>query len=149
MPIGPRASLTICALTFFLLVANSHADIAVIVSKDSPITSATTEEISALFLAKTNRLKGTALTPIDMVNGDELRNTFYRSVTKKSPMQMKAYWSRLIFTGKGIPPPMGESAEDVIDMIIEEPEHIGYVEISDVDSSVKVLLTVTTLEADG
>ncbi|MBL4867012.1 MAG: phosphate ABC transporter substrate-binding protein [Pseudomonadales bacterium] len=144
MPAGSRVYPALHAIAFLLLAANSHADIAVIVSKDSTISSATTEEVSALFLAKTNRLKGTPLTPIDMINGEELRNTFYRLVTKKSPMQMKAYWSRLIFTGKGIPPPMAESAEDVIDMIIEEPDHIGYVSMEEVNDSVKVLLTVVS-----
>ncbi|MBL4867188.1 MAG: phosphate ABC transporter substrate-binding protein [Pseudomonadales bacterium] len=139
---------TISFMMAFLLAANSHADIVVIVSKDSPLSSVTIDEISALFLAKTNRLQGSPLKPVDMISGDELRDTFYRSVTKKSPMQMKAYWSRLIFTGKGIPPPMAESAEDVIDMIVEEPNHIGYVEAEEVNDSVKVLLTVPSFETN-
>ena len=131
----------VVGLMFFLSV-KSHADIAVIVSQNSSINSATIKEISALFLAKTNRLKGTSLHPIDLIQDGSIRNTFYRSVTKKSPMQMKAYWSRLIFTGKGIPPSTVESAEDVIDIIIEEPNHIGYINTKDVSSDVKVLLTV-------
>ncbi|MBL4867779.1 MAG: hypothetical protein JKY67_15530 [Pseudomonadales bacterium] len=135
-----RAFITSVGIVLLLSV-KSYADIAVIVSQNSPLTSATTDEISALFLAKTNRLKGVHLKPIDILSGEKIRNTFYKAVTKKSPMQMKAYWSRLIFTGKGIPPSIAESAEDVIDMIIEEPNQIGYIDIKDVNSDVKVILT--------
>ncbi|MBV1880273.1 MAG: phosphate ABC transporter substrate-binding protein [Pseudomonadales bacterium] len=108
----------------------------------------TAKEVSALFLAKTNRLNGTSLKPIDMPNGNSLRNDFYLSMTKKSAMQMKAYWSRLIFTGKGIPPPVAESAEDVIDIISEELNYIGYVNTEDTGNKVKVLLTLPTLNSD-
>ena len=61
---------------------------------------------------------------------------------------MKAYWSRLIFTGKGIPPPIAESTEDVIDMISEELNYIGYVNAEDTDNNVKVLLTLPTMNPD-
>ncbi|MBL4867190.1 MAG: phosphate ABC transporter substrate-binding protein [Pseudomonadales bacterium] len=142
-----RAYFAGCLISL-LLASNCYGDIAVIVSHDSPLNSATPQEISALFLAKTNRLTGIYLKPIDMLNGDELRDIFYRVVTKKSPMQMKAYWSRLIFTGKGIPPTNVESAEDVIDIVAEEPSHIGYVNANEIIDRVKVLLTVSILVAD-
>ena len=83
-----------------------------------------------------------------MPNGNALRNDFYLSMTKKSAMQMKAYWSRLIFTGKGIPPPVAESAEDVIDIISDELNYIGYVDADDTGNRVKVLLTLPALNSD-
>lgn len=133
----------LCSLILFvtMLVSTSgYADIAVIVSKDNSIDSATAEEISALFLAKTNRLKGMPLQTIDQLHSGTVRHLFYQQICRKSAMQMKAYWSRLIFTGKGMPPRVLESAEDIIDTIVEEPDHIGYVDINEINESVKVLL---------
>lgn len=142
MPIGHHAFIVVSLSVLFMFSTSSNADIAVIVNQNSPIDSATNKEISALFLAKTNRLNGSFLKTIDLLDSDTDRHLFYQQVSKKSAMQMKAYWSRLIFTGKGAPPLIVDSAEDVIDIIAEESDYIGYVNIEQIGESVKVLLTI-------
>ena len=144
----------IALITIFLFTQNSHARIAIIVNKDSPINSATEQEIAALFLAKTNRLKTFSFKTIDLMGVNEgadsnkennvngIRNRFYKIISNKSPMQMKAYWSRLIFTGKGVPPVAVLTIEEVIDIILDEPNYIGYVDESQVNDKIKVLITV-------
>lgn len=42
--------------------------------------------------------------PVDHSERAALRDAFYTKVTSKSPAQIKAYWSKIVFTGKGQPP---------------------------------------------
>ena len=57
---------------------------------------------------------------------------------RKSSSQIKAYWSKLVFTGKG-KPPTELSGADAIKFVAEKPYAIAYVDASKVDTSVKVL----------
>ena len=48
----------------------------------------------------------------------------------KSPAQMKAYWSKIIFTGRGQPPKEVPNSAAVKKGIVENPAVIGYVELN-------------------
>jgi hypothetical protein len=45
-----------------------------------------------------------AWTPIDQVVGSEIYVEFYKKVTGRDSAQIKAIWSRILFTGRGVPP---------------------------------------------
>ena len=49
-------------------------------------------------------------------------------------------WSRLIFTGKATPPKELPDAAAVKKAVATDPKAIGYIDKSEVDSTVKVLL---------
>lgn len=66
---------------------------------------------------------------------------FNKSVLNKSSSQLKAYWSKLIFTGKGTPPKVVESDAEIIKLVATNPNVIGYVNKSSVNDSVKVIAT--------
>jgi len=55
---------------------------------------------------------------------------------------MKAYWSRLVFTGKGKPPMSVGSASEMLSAVAADSSAIGYVDASQVNDSVKVVLTL-------
>jgi ABC-type phosphate transport system substrate-binding protein len=115
----------------------ARADVVVIVSAKNPASSMTAEEVSQIYLGKTNKLK-----PID--NGDKspARSQFYTKVTGKDEAQIKAIWSKLVFTGKATPPRELVSSADVVKAVAADPNAIGYVDKSAVDASVKVILEV-------
>jgi hypothetical protein len=54
---------------------------------------------------------------------------------------MKAYWSKIIFTGRGQPPNEVSSSAEMKKRIGENTAAIGYIELSMVDASVRVLPT--------
>jgi hypothetical protein len=56
--------------------------------------------------------------------------------------QVKATWSRLVFTGKASPPKELPDAAAVKKAVAADPKAIGYIEKSEVDSTVKVLLSL-------
>lgn len=52
---------------------------------------------------------------------------------------MKAYWSKLVFTGKGTPPQEVPGDAEVKALIGSNPSTIGYIDAGSVDASVKVV----------
>jgi hypothetical protein len=61
------------------------------------------------------------------------------SIAGKSAAQMKSHWSKIIFTGRGQPPKTVSSGVEVKKLIAANPQAIGYIERTAVDSSLKVL----------
>ncbi|PCJ16619.1 MAG: phosphate ABC transporter substrate-binding protein [Gammaproteobacteria bacterium] len=136
-------TITSIAIFNFTFTGYALADIAIIVHRDSPLANATPEEISKIFLAKTKTFpNGQKIKLLDLEEGDETRDKFYKAVANKTPSQVKAYWSRLIFTGKGQPPQVLIDSEEIIEAIEEDPNGIGYVDPEAITDSVKVILTI-------
>ena len=119
----------------------SFAGISVIVNANSSLDAANKTEVVNLFLNKSKSLQGQRLTPVDQSKGQAARQQFYESVVRKNESQLKAYWSRLIFTGKGLPPAEIGNSKSVINRVANDPKAIGYISSDKVDSSVKVLAT--------
>jgi hypothetical protein len=64
---------------------------------------------------------------------------FVSKVVDKDEAQMKSYWSRLIFTGKGVPPKVIESDAEVKDLVARNPDTIGFIDAASADATVKVV----------
>ena len=80
--------------------------------------------------------------PADQAESSAIRDQFYNKVTGKQAAQVKAAWSRLVFSGKGTPPKELASSAEVKKFVAANPDAIGYIEKSAVDGSVKTVLTV-------
>jgi len=133
-------ALILCATTFCMHSAFSQ--VAVVVSAKSDIGTLTSEQVSSIFLGKSDKFpNGTTALPLDQTAGSAIRSGFYDKVTGKSEAQVKAAWSRLVFSGKGTPPKEISSSAEVKKLVVANPNTIGYIEKSAVDSSVKVVLS--------
>lgn len=132
------------ALFFMLAAANlAFAEVAVIVHPSLGVDSLTEDDVSRLFLGKAKSFPGGAqAVPINQNEGSASRDKFNESVCKKNASQYKAYWSQLVFTGKGTPPKDGGDDAAVKALIAANPNMIGYVDSSVVDASVKVVYKV-------
>lgn len=120
-----------------------QAQVAVVVGAKSSIGSMTADQVAAIFLGKSNVLPGGAsAAAADLPESAATREHFYSKVTGKSAAQVKAAWSRLVFSGKATPPKELASAADVKSFVAGNPDAIGYIEKSAVDASVKVVLSV-------
>lgn len=119
------------------------AQIAVVVSAKSPASGLNKEQTAALFLGKSTQLPG-AGSPVlvDQGESSDVRKNFYGKVADKTPAQVKAIWARLVFSGKSAPPKEVASSADVKKLVAGNPDAVGYIEKSAVDSSVKVLLEI-------
>ncbi|WP_039915002.1 type 2 periplasmic-binding domain-containing protein [Cellvibrio mixtus] len=132
------------AMIFVLATANvALAEIAVIVHPTLSVSSLTEDDVSRLFLGKAKSFPGgTQAVPINQNEGSAARDKFNESVCKKNASQYKAYWSQLVFTGKGTPPKDGGDDAAVKALIAANPNMIGYIDSSAVDASVKVVFKV-------
>lgn len=118
------------------------AGVVAVVSAQSPVTALNQGQLAGIFLGKMSVLpSGETVVPIDQAEGSALRNEFYAKFTGKSPAQIKAYWSKIIFTGRGQPPIEAPDSIAVKKMVIENPRAIGYIDQSLVDDRVRVLLS--------
>jgi ABC-type phosphate transport system substrate-binding protein len=125
------------------LVFPAHAELVVIVNPKNPATSLTADQVSQVFLGRSSSFPGGgAATPVDQKEGVALRDEFYTKVTDKSSGQVKAFWAKQMFSGKGQPPRELASSADVKRAVAADPSAIGYVEKSAVDSTVKGVLSV-------
>jgi ABC-type phosphate transport system substrate-binding protein len=140
MPHHYRIGLAIIGITLSLGSAVGQADVVAVVSAQSAITSLRKNEVADIFLGKTSRFPdGQAVIPIDQAESTPLRDEFYVKFTGKSPAQLRAHWSKIIFTGRGQPPPVVLNSIEMKKRIAANPAAIGYIERTMVDSSVKIL----------
>lgn len=133
-----RILLTAFATVLFAQAA--HAEIAVVVhpSNNNALDEAT---ISKIYLGREKSFAdGTSVIPVSQGETAPVTAEFNDKVLKKTGSQLKAYWSKLVFTGKGTPPKEATSDEDVMNLVSSNPSLVGYVDASKVNSSVKVIL---------
>jgi len=141
MSVANRINSRMAALALSLCVNAAGADVVAVVSANSPATTLSKNQVVDIFLGKASRFPdGSQAVPIDQVEGSVARNEFYLNFAGKAPAQLKAYWSKIIFTGRGEPPKELANSVEVKKRLIENPNAIGYIERDVVDASVKVVL---------
>ncbi|WP_206956173.1 phosphate ABC transporter substrate-binding protein [Trinickia acidisoli] len=119
------------------------AQLVVIVSAKSAVSALTENEVADIYLGRTSQLPGgAAVVPIDLADDAANRANFYRIVCGKSPAQLRAYWSKLIFTGSGQPPREVADADAMKKRVAGGTSAIGYIDSSQLDPSVKAVLTL-------
>lgn len=127
-----------CSIT--LACHNTMADVVVVVSATSTVTALSQPQIAAIFLGNNARLpNGEQAEPLDQAEGSGTRDEFYVKFTGKSAAQMKAHWSKIIFTGRGQPPKELPLSADVKKQLAANPNAIGYIEKTVVDATVRVV----------
>ena len=128
--------LTLCCL----LSAVAQAEVAVIVNPGNGATLSS-EDVQRLFLGKLKSFPGGGeATPVNQKEGQPAREQFNQAVLNKSESQLKAYWSQLVFTGKGTPPKELDNDDAIKALVASTPGAIGYIDAAKVDGSVKVVL---------
>lgn len=125
---------TVVAAIAIACSSAAFAQVAVVVHPKSALAEMTPEQAANIFLGKTPAVAA------DLPEGSPVREQFYTKATGKSPAQVKAVWARLTFSGKAVPPKELASAAEVKKFIAADPGAIGYIQKSDADSSVKVVL---------
>ncbi len=134
-----KISLLTAALALTSQVA--FADVAVIVHPSNNNTL-DASELSRIFLGKVKNFPdGSQAVPINQADESPATSEFNSKVLSKSSSQLKAYWSKLVFTGKGTPPKAVTGDGDAISLVSSNPNIIGYVDATKVDASVKVIAT--------
>jgi hypothetical protein len=110
-------------------------DLVVIMAPNAaPLTK---DQVANIYLGRSLDYK-----PVDLPEGSATHDEFYKKATDRDPTQIKALWSRLVFTGHGQPPKVLADAAAVKKAVAADPKAVGYIDKADVDSTVKVVLTL-------
>lgn len=141
MCLGKQAGHYILALILGMGSGAAMAEVVVIVSSSSPVLELSRNQVADIFLGKTRRFPdGREAMPVDQQEGAAARDEFYARFAVKSPAQIKAHWSKIIFTGRGQPPKEMSDSGEVKRQVAGNPDAIGYIDKTEVDGSVRALM---------
>jgi ABC-type phosphate transport system substrate-binding protein len=126
-----RAALLIAAA---LLLAGGQpvaaaADFVVVVNAANPESALPAANVSKMFLQRITHWTRTPerVMAVDLAEDSPVRASFSRAVHERSTAAVKAYWQKMIFSGRDVPPPEKASAAEVLAYVRANPGAIGYV----------------------
>ncbi len=112
----------------------------VVIAHPSVNDTVSQDDLSRIFLGKSKSLPGGhKVMPLNLEEGNATREEFNDKVLGKNDSQLKSYWSKLIFTGKGQPPKDVGSDAEVKALVSANPNMIGYIDAANIDATVKEL----------
>ena len=113
--------------------------IAVVVDRDNPVSDIGVEALRSLFLGKRREwADGTRAVPVDLESGPP-HHAFCSTVLKMSEADYERYWVDQKVRGAGTGPRLLSSSGLVIRLVARVRGAVGYVPLSRIDGSVKVL----------
>ena len=139
--ISPRQWIVLVSILLTLAAPAARAEIVLVTAIDSTISELSRDEAEQLYMGRRAALSARgALLLLDLPSGP-VRDQFYRLLTGKNPSQIRAYWSRMVFTGRALPPTESADASDAHRILLENPNAIAYLPATYADDpSLRVLL---------
>jgi ABC-type phosphate transport system substrate-binding protein len=120
---------------------HAFADVVVIVNAANPVHSMSSEEVTALYLARTRTFpSGEFALVFDQPRDSALRQQFFKRVANMGIGQVNTYWSRLMFSGQEMPPQVLPNEQAVMDIVRRNPGAIGYVSTPPKDPGLRIVL---------
>lgn len=118
---------------------SATAPIAVVVSKDITVEGMSLYELKRLYLGNDMIVDGKRAVPLNRGSQTSERKGFDESVLGMSPEDVARHWIDQRLRGKKGAPKAVEPASVVKRVVSKLPGAIGYLRLSEIDSSVKVL----------
>jgi ABC-type phosphate transport system substrate-binding protein len=118
--------------------------LAVIVNKSNPVGSLTQNELRPLFqTTKKSWSSGEDALPINLPEDSPLRNDFDQAVLGLDPERVARYWTDRKVRGGSRPPVRVPTTGAVLKAVASKAGAIGYVRLSEVNNSVKVVAKIS------
>lgn len=133
----------ILATTTMLFSMSVQAEIVVIGHPSNTEGQISVDTARDIYLGRVTTLPSAGkIVAVDQKDNTPAKTAFQEAVLKMNAGQVKAYWSKLIFSGQGVPPSVVGGNVEVRHWVASNPNGIGYIDKQALDSSVKVLLVV-------
>ena len=118
-------------------------EIAVVANGSGEYANVTRKQVVDIYMGKLTVLNnGTFPIPLDYADNPPIRERFYKLLTGKSQAQINAYWARMSFTGQTNPARLLSNEQIMLRAVSKNADAIGYVEKSNVPTSLHVVLTL-------
>lgn len=112
-------------------------ELAIVVNFNASFDHLSRQDLINIFMGRYQQFPdGQAAIPLDLTGDSE---TFYRKLINKTPAELRSYWARLVFSGRGTPPRKLEAADQLLEVIANNPGAVGYLSASQVDDRVKIV----------
>ena len=121
----------------------AYGELVIVSSQAGAIAQLDRAQAERLYLGRTTALSdNTPVALLDLPPGIH-RDRFYRLLTGKNPVQIRAYWSRQVFTGRALPPREAASEEQLREWLSANPNALGYLPEESVSPGVRILLRLS------
>ena len=132
----PISFLLACCL---LLPVAALGDVVVVINPKSGVDRLTREEVVNVFLGRFRQLSsGIAAKPADLPPNSAEKAAFHRLLVNKELPEINAYWARLVFSGRTLPPKTANGSDELLAWVASTAGAVGYVDRSKVDGRVRV-----------
>lgn len=115
-------------ISTIILLTLSHGNVQIIASKNCELGLLSNKEVKKLFLLKKTLIEDQKVVVLDSMEATVYAQ-FIEQYLKKSSRKMRAYWVRMLFTGKLMPPPK-VSLEELQSLGSDEQCHLSYIRLS-------------------
>ena len=130
---------TLLAASLLLATSSVFAELVVVINPANA-NALDAKTVQRIFLGKDKKFAdGNESIAINQVADTQIRQDFDQAVLGRSSSQVSAYWSKLVFTGKGIPPKEVANDAEVLDLVSKNLSVIGYVNKASVTDAVKIV----------
>lgn len=118
----------------------ARAEVLVVVSQNSNVQSLTKSEVVDIFMGRFATFpNGDKAKVFDLAPKSPLKSEFYEKLVNRTEAQIDAYWARLLFSGRRVPPVKTDSSAHLIDELVSTSYGIGYISSQDLTDSLKVV----------
>jgi hypothetical protein len=130
---------TLLAASLLLATSSVFAELVVVINPANA-NALDAKTVQRIFLGKDKKFAdGNESIAINQVADTQIRQDFDQAILGRSSSQVSAYWSKLVFTGKGIPPKEVANDAEVLDLVSKNLSVIGYVNKASVTDAVKIV----------
>jgi ABC-type phosphate transport system substrate-binding protein len=120
------------------------ADLLLIVNTSNSINRLERKQVVDIFMGRATAFPNQQPAHTLDISNNNLRATFYKSLTGKNAAQVDAYWATLVFAGRMLPPEKLNDEAAVIDAVKKNPAAIGYVTQQTLPAGVKIVMELPT-----
>jgi ABC-type phosphate transport system substrate-binding protein len=134
-----RVPILLC-LGLLWIASASAEDIVVVANKKISVDKLSRDQIIDIFMGRNRDISRTETAiPLDLPSALPESELFYSRLTGKTTSEIKAYWARLIFTGRAKPPILAKSQDEAIRIVMEKQGALAYMNRSMINSHVKIV----------
>ncbi|QTA83543.1 Phosphate-binding protein domain-containing protein [Desulfonema limicola] len=119
--------------------AAAFADILIISNKDVPDTALSQKNVQEIFLGKRVQWSDNSKIHFVTIKNPDIHEAFLKQYLKKSDAKWKAYWKRMVFTGRGTPPQQFGTTQELLEYVSKTDGAVGYIDSETTAVNVKVV----------
>ena len=135
-----KTGIRMLVIALACVVSESNAGGGVVVIGNPNLTSLDALTLEKVYTGRIIEVNGVAVTAINANSGSAVRNRFLQAFLNQDEDKYTAYWIVRRYIGKGAPPREISGSAAVINFVKSTPGAIGYIEETDVQPGVNVLL---------